>query len=514
MVRHIGIRHRVKQTREGEAKPTQVCVLVGDNVTSYDLATETDELDWVLGQFPTSWRLATQADETDLVIQKLQEKRPHHIRRKKVRKNQDPEALNADGFVVVEENDLYFLLEIPAETDGLGRGDVVAMALGGSGDRLAFALSKQAESFANGTKIMRIKPMDLKFQREDRLQRDKNDDAQTLAELVRDYATLFFKTTRKDRDLIRLVEAWRNRVEAMKARIGSEQRLRSHMIGKIFCSEEGQYPEGEIELLYEKERSNDRVIQALAEEQKAREKEVSTLLRSLDVYNELFVPIKGMGPMIAARIIVAVGDVRRFPTAPKLKAFLGAHVKRGGENGDPSPRLQFPRRRTGETANWHPDGRQALYLLADQFNRNPDSEWGQKLREYKVKVRAKHGNGEPVMVRSGLVDAYRAAEQLFLEMYYLDDVIMGHREITNLKDYEAWVKDLMHQCLALDYEKFDENDMGTLEEKLKALTPKDEGKMISIYSNGHIHRMASWKTVTKFVEWLWREWTRLEERNR
>jgi hypothetical protein len=32
------------------------------------------------------------------------------------------------------------------------------------------------------------------------------------------------------------------------------------------------------------------------------------------------------------------------------------------------------------------------------------------------------------------------------------------------------------------------------------------------YTKGHIHKMAYWRTLSKFVEWLHREWTRLEKR--
>ncbi len=31
------------------------------------------------------------------------------------------------------------------------------------------------------------------------------------------------------------------------------------------------------------------------------------------------------------------------------------------------------------------------------------------------------------------------------------------------------------------------------------------------YTKGHIHKMAVQRTLTKFVEWLWREWWKLEK---
>jgi len=142
----------------------------------------------------------------------------------------------------------------------------------------------------------------------------------------------------------------------------------------------------------------------------------------------------------------AVGDIRSFEVKPdfrgahtpeaiairrnkamskgaaKLKAFLGVHVLLDG---------RFPRKRRGEVANWNPAGRQALYLLADQFNRRPDSQWGERLLYYKKVLRERH-----------------------------PEVVI------------------------------------------------ENGK--KRYTKGHIHKMALWRTLTKFVESLYRDWLRIE----
>jgi hypothetical protein len=439
----------VKKLAEGESSPTQVCVIQDEATNCYDLATETDELDWVLGQYPTSWRLAKRGEDDALVEEFKGGRRKHHLRWRKLRKNED-EATLTETHSIEKQKGKPHILEVPSTLDGFRSWDVVGMTLGGSGDRLAFALSRQSEGLGGDTIVCRIQAGKLKEWREDYYQRDKTEDAKTLAELVRDNRDDFFETTRRDRTLISLVEAWRNRIDAMKARIGAEQRLRSHLVGKIFCSEHGKYPEGEIELLYEEQRANDRVIQALIAEESMRNREIEKILGGLEVYQELFVPIRGVGPMIAARLIVSIGDIRRFGSKAKLKAFLGVHVMQGGRFGDRGADKQFARRRQGEIANWHPEGRQALYLLADQFNRNPSSEWGIKLREYKVKFRTEH----PVVECS---------------------------------------------ACALPWEDCS-NENG--------------GKHTRRYSDGHIHKMASWRTVTKFVEWLWREWTALEKKSK
>lgn len=62
--RFIGIRHRVKQTAAGEARPTQVTLMspIGVEIARYDLATVQDELAFVHGV----WRPPTQS-QTDRV---------------------------------------------------------------------------------------------------------------------------------------------------------------------------------------------------------------------------------------------------------------------------------------------------------------------------------------------------------------------------------------------------------------------------------------------------------------
>ncbi len=227
-------------------------------------------------------------------------------------------------------------------------------------------------------------------------------------------------------DLIRVREAYFARTEAMKARIGCEQRLRQRFIGRVFLTE-NMYPEGRLEDEYDSLKANDKILQALLQEERRREAELKQAVRRLTVWEEIFEPLEGVGEMIAARLVVAIGDIRRFKTDAQLKKFCGVHVLPDGK---------FVRRRSGEVANWHPEARQALYLLGDQFNRRPESVWGKKLREYKRRFREKYP--EPVE------------------------------------------------------------------------TPGAGGRKVKKYTDGHIHKMATWRTITKFVEWLHHEWSRLE----
>ena len=406
--RIVGIRHRIKRNAEQEARPTQVAIISEGEVITYDLPDDTAELDWARGVFPTSMRKVEADDDLSVFSS-------HHIAWKKLKVGEaDRETFNR-GHLKKEGNEWLLAYKVPATFDGLKPGDKVAMVLGGSGDRFAYALSRAGEKIEAG--VWRVPPFTLNDFREGQ----KEEDATNLAKLLEALPEVFYPVTLKDRQLIKLRKALQGRTDAMKARISCEQRLRQHFVGEIFCDEDGLYPEGSIELAFDRAKSSDAILQALFLEEKVREKELVSMVKSLDVYQRLFAPIKGCGPMIATRLIVAIQDIRRFETPAKLKAFCGVHVMPDGK---------FVRRRHGVVANWHSEARQALYLLGDQFNRNPDSPWGQKLREYKRKLREAHP--EPVVM---------------------------------------------------------------------------DGK--KRYSDGHIHKMAVWRTLTKFVEHLWHEWRRI-----
>ncbi len=446
--RIIGIRHRRKKTAEGEARPTTVSITGYKN--AFDLETETDELDFLLNRFPVDHRPVGDQDVDWVVLDKNGKVtsgsvRPHQCKWKKVKKedavlckqNHIRQRLDDKGLPITEQ-----VTKIPCAFDGLHQGDKVAMVLGGSGDRFASALSRQGEQV--GAEVFRIPPFQLKEKRGDK---DKDDDHKLLSELLAQSPQLFQKLLAKDRALIRVREAFFLRQDAQRARIGCEQRLYQSLVGRIFLSEDGKYPEGLIEDQYDQLKASDTILQGLVAEEKRRELEMKSVVSSLQIWEKIFDPIEGCGQRIAAGIISAIGDIRRFVVADgkrkkdrtihKVKAFCGVHVMAGGKYQDVAPEKSFPRRRAGQLSNWSPLARQSLFLLMDQFNRRPASTWGQKLLEYKEKLLAKHP--EPVEV-----------------------------------------------------------------------SVNGNGKTVKKWTKGHIHKTAMWKTVTKFVEHMASEWLAAE----
>lgn len=446
VVRIIGIRHRVKRTAQGEARPTQVTIREGEKTVSYNLETETDELDFVLSRLPVSYRQYMEGEDLSGFL-------PRHLKTKKVSKGDDGKEI---------------VSSVPSVYDGLRSGDKVVMALGGSGDRLAFALSKRGDVVKAG--VHRLPGFELNARRGDA---SKDDDSKTLVAIFETNPELFYRVGVRDRELILLKESYFARQEAQRARIGCEQRLRGRHIGKIFLTEDGLYPDGLIEDDFDARMATDKILRGLETEERGRDADLKRTVETLPVWREIFTKVEGVGPTIAGGIITAVGDVRRFSTAPKLKRFLGVHVEcrvvclECWKNMSPMdlkmvdetlvcPACEgttfnevgrFPRRRAGSVANWHPNGRQALYLLAGQFVYRPDSEWGRKLRAKKAVLREKH----PVLECS----------------------------VCNVP-WDECKKDL-------------------------------SSRHTKRFTDGHIHKMAMWWSLTKFVEWLHREWWKLEK---
>jgi len=428
MGRIIGIRHRRKKTREGEARPTMVAIKSDDVIHQLELEDDTAELDFLMGRLPIEWRDVLESDNITNIS-------PHHCKWRKAKKGEFDDkplpkftrkTVGKKGLPVLE-----VLVKIPISYDGICGGDEVAMVLGGSGDRFAAALSRRGEDI--GAEVFRIPPYSLAY---NRVGNDKESDHIQLVNLLESRRYLFYGVRQRDRHLIRVKEALSARQDALKQRIACEQRILQSLVGKIFLNEEGCYPEGVIEARYDEAKANDVILQALIKEEERRNKELANAVEAVEVWQMIFESIEGVGPRLAAGIIAPIGDIRRFIApngAARLKKFCGVHVMKDG---------RFPRRRAGELANWSPSARQALYLLADQFNRRPNSHWGQKLLQYKLTLREKHP--EPI--------------------------------------------------------EMEVSDGNGGKKKMKR------------YTNGHIHKMALWRTLTRFVERLYKDWVAIEQR--
>jgi hypothetical protein len=461
MSRIIGIQHRVKRTADDEPRPTKVCILENSDVRKFELETEDDELDFARGQYPVAHRKIE--SETD-----LDGHLPRHIKWRRAKVDEDLANLPS-ALVRLEGKTSYVASQVPSEYDGLKAGDRVAMLLGGSGDRMAFALSRFGESI--GATVHRIPQYVFKPIRGGET---KDNDAQILATLLWEDPDKFYVVAPRDRSIIRVSEAYRARRFTQKDRIACEQRMRQQAIGSAFICDDGGYPEGTIEEAYDRIKANSEVYAILCQEETRRTAELKVAVHAIQMWQDYFKGVKGCGPVVAGGLIAAIQDIRRFIVEPdpvklqtlreertrlltagrfeefllevrervtdvtslyqqvqmvrswqeahgheaeaqilnqaigvmkqshrlrrdasrrtvnRVVAFCGVHVRQGGRYAEVPASKSFPRRRKGETTNYNPIARQALYLLTEQFNLRQASKWGQRLLENKARLNIIH----------------------------------------------------------------------------------------------------------------------------
>lgn len=150
------------------------------------------------------------------------------------------------------------------------------------------------------------------------------------------------------------------------------------MIGKEF--EGGRLPdvatEETIEKIVDAMIASDRFQSTVLDRVKALQREIEKILKGGKkspanfLWEMVFEPIPGCGPLIAARIITATADIRRFETLPAYKAYAGYHQFEDGSRA---------RRVAGKVSNWSPELKQAVYLWCVQTVKTPSSPWRQKL---------------------------------------------------------------------------------------------------------------------------------------
>jgi len=118
------------------------------------------------------------------------------------------------------------------------------------------------------------------------------------------------------------------------------------------------------------EMMNGTVMSPFLQSMKGLVKDMKTVLASDKIHEHVFAPLPGCGPLIAARMMAAIVDIRRFRSAAALKAYAGYHHFEDGSRA---------RRKAGQASNWEQELKQAVYLWTQQTIKLKDSPWRAKL---------------------------------------------------------------------------------------------------------------------------------------
>ncbi|KKQ56036.1 MAG: hypothetical protein US74_C0019G0007 [Parcubacteria group bacterium GW2011_GWA2_38_13] len=435
----LGTRHRRKGGPDNDPRATQVVVLDQDgNVLSrIELETEDDELDFIRGRFPVAKKKIEETDNPSVYPFR-------HVSWKKLKKGADISDVNP-LHIMKQGKEVLVATHVPVLYEGLMKGDTVAGILGGSGDRWNAACFRQGKKIS--AKVFRVPSFILSKNREID---DNDEDGYNTGKLFLSHPELFYEVNIYDREVIAVRELLDLRMRAMKNRIAIGQQIQQSLVGSIFTSEEDLYPEGTIEDACLQEIASDKIYEAIEEEEARRVKKlIQSVEGTKDLWERIFEPVEGWGPMQAAKIIATVGDIRRFATDASFRSYCELRPKTKDEKGNfVHPRLQFPRKRRGSVSKVSPI-RQAIFLLVDQANRRPTSLWGRKLLENKAKLRERHP--EPVMMPSA--------------------------------------------------------DPKTGKDKIDSKTGKPV--LVKCYTDGHIHKMGIWKTAEQICNHIYHEWWKI-----
>ena len=448
--RYVGLRPRIKQTANGEARPTQVVVIDAKTgvLKHYDLDTEDDEFDFIIhGKWPVDGKFRAVKEDEDLSCFL-----PHHIVK------DDPKVATRKGRAVKPD-------QVPVAYDGLKEGDAVAMCLGGlGGDILALAICRHGKKrgFAGfQTPSFRLKEI--------RGEKSKDGDAELLATLLRDQPNEFREISDLEQEVVAARIAANRRRDLLNTRMVIAQQSAAAFKFNAFCTEAGGVSDVGYGKALELAEKNDTVLQAIFAEETILERGCKKACEQLPIYTNVLEPQKGIGPLTSVVIIGTIGDIRRFPTVGKFKAYCGLHVTEGG---------RFPRQKRGERSAWNRELRQVFFNIGESFNKFPDGFWGARLRENKAMYQKRHPH--PILREiSGYKNTGVKAEPVYTGNEFA--LVAGSYSLKS---------GVYHLNLP---------EGGTA-----------DVKGVQKYTPAHIQRMAVWRTVTEFAEWLYWRWTTME----
>lgn len=543
-MRYTGIRCRAKETAAGEKRPTQVWILEeGKKPVSYELASEDAELDWARGTFPVAFR-PLEAGES------LEAFNPRHVVWRTVRK--DESVANVDeSHLRTLKGKPQIAIRVPSKYDGLKAGDTVAMNPASSDD-LAFALSRVGETL--GATVVRIPTSVLKDRRGNG---SRDDDAELMAQLAKSEPHLFHEVTAKTRRIID-VQGWHGlRQDAMKSRIACELRLRKRTRQRAY-REQADFPELEFADRFAAVKASDRKLQVLLEEEDECIRDLDRAVQATSVWQAILVDVTGVGPAIAGDFISAFGTIERFMVEPdqaRLDALYEESVRLESNAGFADLRRHVSQDGTTfdvlrRTASWCANnGRSmeatkleravACHQERSRMRRNARNKGRAKLKAYA-------GVHLQVEAHCPACDKRFAEHKMFdadNETFRTDCPACGHDGIEWVNLFARrraghvsnWHPDARQAAWKLGSLQFvrqgDRTSWGQMYRgyivKFRATHPEvlcgtcgvpwercseQSGSHTRKYSDGHIQRMAMWRTVTKFIEWLYDQWADLARR--
>jgi hypothetical protein len=453
---------------------------LGEKPREFTLNSLDDTRLFIRGIFPATWRKLDPTEEVpDGII-------PLH-RRYRERKRDEPYeefsarhpsqltyATKCGGVKVVTE----ILTHVADELVGVESGDVVASILGSTG---GLVLAGLIHRIPEGITIKGITVFTFIGRFGDEFPEEKR--AKAIASLLvltaGEDGDVFHPILGNDLSLIKMSSALDQFTETQRARIAQGNRVFAATRASTFTDRALFMSNHSIETMAEQAIENDETHILLVGEEGRLKKVLAGLLEEIPIYVALRKRVKGAAVSILAPIIATTLYISRFPAMGKAVRYWGLGLRDG----------QFMRRQTGKELGFHPACRQAFYQFGMQI----------------VK-----GGAEPFWCeRYGLnVERYR----LVHPHPVLVELLPNPKYVKNGNE-KKWVDGRRFKLVQGTFEEIKE---GTRVVARMVADPDHPEQRIRVekgyflYNPGHLYKMALWRTLTEFGEWLYWFWRSLE----
>jgi hypothetical protein len=284
--------------------------------------------------------------------------------------------------------------------EGLSPEDTVWLELGGASDRFSLA------AFNRGAKIFRCPThhiKDVKHKQKEEVDNELRDKEDGTAKILMDFAKnspeKFYPMRETDQRVLeirRLVKSYW--MIQRKMRVPAQHRFR--IIGQDLELVGGD-PLAEK---FKKTLERVSIPEHFKYVEGSLKRDLERKLKEFPLYQMIFEPIRGCGPVTAGLVIGNILDIRRFPELANLRAYAIHHLVKDKEG-----EWRFPKRKKGQSLKGNPNLRQAIYYFVEEMEKQPkDHTWKMLLNQRKeyeteknpdfpkriIQARAKHWLGQ------------------------------------------------------------------------------------------------------------------------
>lgn len=242
-----------------------------------------------------------------------------------------------------EEFKLKSLKEKLDFLDSLRTGDELYLASGGLSSEIAKIACQKGVRVAliSGVKVKKVK-------------RKGESTALVLKRLSEERPEEFNIWLPEEAEILHLTIRFSQWEEIMSERKATANRIRRDFYQRVLRNP--NYKELSIEELREiakGEIEKDFHYRWLLKKEKELKKELKEIVTRMPLYQEVFEDLDGCGPLIAARLIIYIRRIDRFPKWENLASYAGFGLKNGKKQ----------KRKKGESLNYHPQLRSTIQYL-------------------------------------------------------------------------------------------------------------------------------------------------------